>query len=129
MLTEPEGPSRIVVVVEATTASPTPDIAWLDALADGVRSTTGLALVVITDRAEMAAVGDTVVAVERRAAPHGSTRRRDAVILAGNGTPSPTFTPLQRSATTSTTLVVEPFVVGRALHRWNAGSNSSAHAR
>jgi len=115
VLADPDGPDRIVVVAEATSASPTPDISWLDALGDGVRSTTGLALVVVTDRAEMAAVGDTVVAVDQRAAPGGATRRRDAVITRANAAPSPTFAPLQRSASTSAALVVEPFVIGRAL--------------
>ncbi len=115
VLADPDGPGRIVVVAEATSASPTPDIAWLDALGDGVRSTAGLALVVVTDRAEVAAVGDTVVEIDRRPAQRGSTCRRDAVITRGNGAPSPAFAPLQRSASTSATLVVEPFVIGRAL--------------
>ena len=115
VLADADGPRRIVMIAEATSASPTPDTAWLNALGDGVRSTDGLALVVITDRAEMAAVGDTVVAVDRRAAPRGSTRRRDAVITRSNGAPTPTFSPLQRSASTSAALVVEPFVIGRAL--------------
>jgi S-DNA-T family DNA segregation ATPase FtsK/SpoIIIE len=115
VLADPDGPDRIVVVVEATSASPTPDIAWLDALGDGVRSTTGLALVVVTDHAEMAGLGDTVVAVDHRAALRGSARRRDAVITTGDGVPSPTFAPLQRSASASAMLVVEPFVIGRAL--------------
>ena len=115
VLADADGPTRIVVVAEATSASPTPDIAWLDALADGVRSTTGLALVVVTDRSEAAAVGDTVVAVDQRAAWRSSTRRRDAVITTSAGAPSPTFAPLQRSPSTSATLVVEPFVIGRAL--------------
>ena len=115
VLADAGGPTRIVVVAEATSASPTPDIAWLDALGDGVRSTNGLAMVVVTDRPEVAAVGDTVVAVDQRVALRGSTRRRDAVITRGNSAPSPTFAPLQRSASTSATLVVEPFVIGRAL--------------
>jgi S-DNA-T family DNA segregation ATPase FtsK/SpoIIIE len=115
VLADPEGPRRIVVVAEATSAGPTPDIAWLDALGDGVRSTTGLALVVVTDHSEIAAVGDTVVAVDRRAAPLGSARGRDAVIVTTNGATSPTFAPVQRSAPTSAALVVEPFVIGRAL--------------
>ena len=115
VLADADGPTRIVVVAEATSASPTPDIAWLDALGDGVRSTTGLAMVVVTDRSEVAVVGDTVVAVDQRVAPSGSTRRRDAVITTATGAPSPRFAPLQRSASTSATLVVEPFVLGRAL--------------
>ena len=115
VLSDADGPSRIVVVAEATIASPTPDIAWLHALGDGFRSTPGLALVVVTDRAEMAAVGDTVVAVDQRTAPRGSVRRRDAVITTGTGAPSPTFAPLQRSASTNAAPVVEPFVIGRAL--------------
>ena len=114
VLADPDGPDRIVVVTEATSASPTPDIAWLDALGAGVRETDGLALVVVTDRSEMAAVGDTVVTVDQRAA-RGSTRRRQAVITTGNGGPIPAFAPLQRSEPTSATLVVEPFVIGRAL--------------
>jgi DNA segregation ATPase FtsK/SpoIIIE-like protein len=115
VLADPEGPSRIVVVAEAMRASPTPDIAWLDALGDGIRSTTGLAMVVVTDRAEMATVGDTVVAVDQRPASRSTTRRRDAVITTDDGATSPAFAPLQRSAPTRSALVVEPFVVGRAL--------------
>lgn len=115
VLADPDGPSRIVVVAEATSASPTPAVAWLDELGDGVRSTAGLALVVVTDRAEAASVGDTVVEVDRRAAQRGSPGRRDAVITRGNGAPSPAFTPLQRSAPTTAALVIEPFVIGRAL--------------
>jgi S-DNA-T family DNA segregation ATPase FtsK/SpoIIIE len=114
VLADPDGPDRIVVVAEAAGASPTPDIASLDALGAGVRETAGLALVVVTDRAEIAAVGDTVVAVDQRAA-RGSSRHREAVITTGNGAPSPAFAPLQRSVSTSATLVVEPFVIGRAL--------------
>jgi hypothetical protein len=115
VLADADGPTRIVVVAEAASASSTPDLAWLAALGDGVRSTTGLALVVVTDRSEVAAVGDTVVAVDQRAGSHGSTRRRDAVITTGNGPPSLPFAPAQRSAPTSANLVVEPFVIGRAL--------------
>ncbi|MGE5211368.1 MAG: hypothetical protein ACM3MM_08875 [Acidobacteriota bacterium] len=115
VLADPDGPRRIVVVVEATSAAPTPDIEWLGALGDGVHSTAGLALVVVTDRSELAAVGDTVVAVDQRTAARGSTRRRDAVITTGNSAPGPTFAPLQRSASTNAGLVIEPFVIGRAL--------------
>ncbi len=115
VLADADGPTRIVVVAEATSAPPIPDIDWLNALGDGVRSTDGLALVVITDRPDVAAVGDTVVAIGQHADPPGSTRRRDAVITTRNGAPGPRFAPLQRSASTRAALVIEPFVLGRAL--------------
>ena len=116
VLADPDGPARIVVVTETTSTSPTPDTTWLDVLGDGVRSTDGLALVVVSDRAEVAAVADTVVTVDQRTAAGDSTRHRDAVITtAGDGAPTTTFTPLQRSASTSAALILEPFVIGRAL--------------
>ncbi len=115
VLDDPAGPARVVVVAEATRATPTLDLAWLEALSNGVRATDRLALVVVTDRAEVTVVGDTVIAVDQRSAGSGAPRRRDAVITTGNGAPGPAFVPLQRSASTSATLVLEPFVIGRAL--------------
>ena len=117
VLAAPDGPRRIVVVTETTIASPTPDIDWLRELGDGVHSTNGLALVVITDRPEVAALADalvTVVSTQGRTAVGGSTHRREAVITTPGGAPTAPFAPLQRSALAEVALVLEPFVVGRA---------------
>ena len=121
VLADPDGPARVVVVAEATSASPTPDAAWLRTFAEGVRSTNGLALVIVTDRAELADiaeiadVADTVVSIDGRAVTGGPTRRREAVVTTGDGRASAPFAPLQRSAPTTVALVLEPFVIGRPL--------------
>ena len=129
VLADPDGPDRVIVVAEATSTSATPDVGWLRALAEGVRSTDGLALVIVTDRPELAelaavsvtahgatglaGVADTVVTVDSRAAADGPTRRRSATVSTRDGAPGAPFTPLQRSAPASAALVLEPFVIGR----------------
>ncbi len=115
VLDDPAGPKRIVIAAEATGAAPTLDLGWLGALGDGTRSTERLALVVVTDLADVTVVGDTVIAVDQRIAGGGAARRREAVVTTRDGAPGPTFAPLQRSTSTSTTLVLEPFVIGRTL--------------
>jgi DNA segregation ATPase FtsK/SpoIIIE, S-DNA-T family len=116
LLDDPQGPTRIVVVVEAagdSTASPGEN--WLAALADGLRTIVGLAMVVVTDRPEVATlVGDTIIRVERRYDVPGAADRV-AVMTSPDGTTSETFTPLQPTASTVTALELRPFVVGRAL--------------
>lgn len=113
VLADPAGPARVLVVAEISGASPTTDLGWLRALGDGVRATDGLALVVVTDRPDVAELADTVVTVDGRLALGTSTRRRTAAVTAPDGTVDSPFEPLQRSAPPTVTLVLEPFVVGR----------------
>ena len=116
VLAEPEGPDRIVLVAEAANASRTsPDETWLAALAVGVRATSGLAMVVVTDRSDMThVVGDTAIRVERRDEIGRSDTRRVASVLT-LGITSQTFTPLQRTTPPIPLLELRPYVVGRAL--------------
>jgi DNA segregation ATPase FtsK/SpoIIIE, S-DNA-T family len=116
VLDDKEGPARIVLVAEAAEASTTsPDGTWLTALADGVRTTAGLALVVITDRPEVASVvGDTVIRVERRYDVPG-TAGRTALTATPDGSVGQAFTPLQPTPAAVAGLELRPFVVGRAL--------------
>ncbi len=115
LLTAAEGPTRIVMVTEATEAV-APDPTWLAALADGVRATSGLALVVVTDHADgVRSIGDTVIRVERHGDVRGPDDRRVATLAIRNEGPGPAFAPLQPSTTTASTLVMRPYVVGRAL--------------
>jgi S-DNA-T family DNA segregation ATPase FtsK/SpoIIIE len=113
VLADPAGPARVLVVVEISGPSASSDLGWLHALGDGVRAIDGLALLVVTDRADVAELADTVVTVDGRAAPGTSTRRRSATLTPADGTMGVPFEPLQRSAPPTVTLVLEPFVVGR----------------
>lgn len=115
VLAEPEGPDRIVLVAEAagvafTSSSET----WLGALAVGVHATSGLAMVVVTDRPDASNVGsNTVIRVERRNET-GPAHRVASVVTPG-GDVGETFTPLQRTPSPIATLELRPYVVGRAL--------------
>ena len=117
VLADPEGPDRIVLVTEDVGASSTsPDQAWLAALADGVHSTSGLAMVVNTDRVGVSPlVGDVVIRVEPFDDRFGSAGRRRATVLTRDGAREPVFAPLQRSASPVAALELRPYVVGRAL--------------
>ncbi len=117
VLAEPEGPHRIVLVAEAAGASGTSSSdTWLAALTVGVRATSGLAMVVVTDRPDMAqVVGDTVIRVELRDETGRPDTSRVATLLTSDGVAGQTFTPLQRTAPAIPTLELRPYVVGRAL--------------
>jgi S-DNA-T family DNA segregation ATPase FtsK/SpoIIIE len=115
VLAEPDGPDRIVLVAEAPSASTaSSDDTWLVALARGVRATSGLAMVVATDRSDMAnLLGDTVIRIEQ----HGDSRadaHRVASVTARDGTTGQPFTPLQRSPAPIADLELRAYVVGRA---------------
>jgi hypothetical protein len=118
VLADPDGPGRIVVVAEAPAVSvAAPDGAWLIELGEGVRATDGLALIVITDRADGADLaGDTVIRIQRRAGgKDGGAGRRSATIDDPDGSPGRSFVPVQRSLPPTDDLDVHPFVVGRRL--------------
>ena len=117
VLADPAGPDRIVLVTEDVSASSTsPDEEWLAALADGVRSTSGLAMVVITDRVGVSPlVGEVVIRVEPFDDPAGSAGSRRATVLTRDGDRGQVFAPLQRSASPVAALELRPYVVGRAL--------------
>jgi DNA segregation ATPase FtsK/SpoIIIE, S-DNA-T family len=110
------GPTRVVLVAEVAGASTTwPDGTWLTALAEGVRTIAGLAMVVVTDRPDVAnLLGDTVIRVERRYDVPG-IERRVAIVAAPDGSIAQQFTPLQPTTSAVASLVMRPFVVGRAL--------------
>jgi hypothetical protein len=110
------GPARVVLVAEVAGASTTwPDGTWLTALAEGVRTIAGLAMVVVTDRPDVAnLLGDTVIRVERRYDVPG-IERRVAIVAAPDGSIAQPFTPLQPTTSAVGGLVMRPFVVGRAL--------------
>jgi hypothetical protein len=116
VLADPAGPARIVVVTEAPGgAATTPGATWLSTLATGVRGISGLTMVVVTDRPELAELlGDTVVRVERRYDEPGIARRI-ALLAEADGTVGAAFSPLQPTASPATDLELRPFVVGRAL--------------
>lgn len=117
VLAEPDGPDRIVLVAEAASGAGASSVeTWLGALAVGVRATSGLAMVVITDRSDMTHEGgDTVIRVERRDETARPDTRRVASVLTPGGVASETFTPLQRTTSPIATLELRPYVVGRAL--------------
>jgi len=117
VLADPAGPERIVLVTEdANASSVSPDEAWLAALADGVRTTSGLAMMMVTDRIDAEALaGDAVIRVERFGDPTGPATRRRATVLTGDGVLGQAFAPLQRSASPIAELELRPYVVGRAL--------------
>jgi S-DNA-T family DNA segregation ATPase FtsK/SpoIIIE len=115
LIDDDEGPTQIVIVTEATDVA-APERAWLAALADGVRATSGLALVVITDRTDsVTSIGDTVIRVERQGDVRGSAARRVATLATRDDGPGPAFAPLQPTTTTTSTLAMRPYVVGRTL--------------
>jgi DNA segregation ATPase FtsK/SpoIIIE, S-DNA-T family len=116
LLNDRRGPARIVLVAEAGGDSTTsPGDSWLTALADGVRTIAGLAMVVVTDRPEVAnLVGDTVIRVERRYDVPGTVYRVAVIASPGDATDQP-FTPLQPTASAVPLLELRPFVVGRSL--------------
>jgi S-DNA-T family DNA segregation ATPase FtsK/SpoIIIE len=116
VLTGPDAPSRVVLVVEAPAVSvAAPDEAWLIELGEGVRATDGLALIVIADHADGSNLaGDTVIRVQRRAgATGGGAVRRSATIDNPDGSPGRPFVPVQRSLPPADSLDVFPFVTGR----------------
>ena len=116
VLADTEGPDRIVLVAEAASVSPTsPGEAWLTALANGVPTISGLAIVVVTDRPDIAnLVGDTVIRVERRHDVPG-TARRVAVAATPGGVTGQTLTPLQPTMSATDGLELQPYVLGRSL--------------
>ncbi len=116
VLAHPHGPARIVLVADAARSAATASgDRWLEALADGVRTVSGLAIVVVTDHPDVANfAADTVVHVERRHDVPGTTRRV-AHTATADGSFDEIFTPLQPSAATAVDLDLRPFVVGRAL--------------
>ncbi|HSP29556.1 MAG TPA: hypothetical protein VLN74_13475, partial [Ilumatobacteraceae bacterium] len=116
VLADPAGPVRIVVVTEAPGGAATsPGETRLTTLAAGVRDISGLTMVVVTDRPEMAdLLGDTVIRVERRYDEPG-TARRVAVLATGDGPVGEPFTPLQPTTSATADVELRPFVVGRAL--------------
>jgi hypothetical protein len=109
-------PARVVLVADMAGASTTwPDATWLTALAEGVRTIAGLAMVVVTDRPDVAnLLGDTVIRVDRRYDVPG-IERRVAIVVAPDGSIAQPFTPLQPTTSAVGGLVMRPFVVGRAL--------------
>jgi hypothetical protein len=133
VLDDPHGPARVVLVAEVAGASTTwPDGTWLTALAEGVRTIAGLAMVVVTDRPDAAnLLGDTVIRVERRYDVPG-IERRIAIVAASDGGIAQPFTPLQPTASAVAGLEMRPFVVGRALtpleRRVEQGAAQTANA-
>jgi S-DNA-T family DNA segregation ATPase FtsK/SpoIIIE len=117
VLADPAGPDRVVLVTEALDASfDASDRDWLEALTDGVRATSGLAMVVITDRVdELELVSDTVVRVEHHDDEMGSASSRRATVRTRADGHRVDVTPVQRSAAGLAALELRPFVVGRAL--------------
>jgi hypothetical protein len=122
VLTDPDGPSRVVVVAEAiSTPAMSPGDGWLRTLADGVHAVDGLALIVVSDRDSVAdLVGGTVIRVERLHDDAGAGSRRVATLTTGHGTSGldtsgTTFTPVRRTTTPVAGLELCPYVIGRSL--------------
>lgn len=117
VLADQAGPDRVVLVTEAVNDSlATSDEDWLGALAEEVRTTSGLAMIVVTDRVdEIGLASDTVVRVERRHDPVGSTPLRQATVHGRSQAPGEAFVPVQRSASAIAELELRPYVIGRAL--------------
>jgi hypothetical protein len=114
VLADPGGPTRVVLVAEDAIGSPTArDSSLLAELTDGVRSTDGLALIVITDRTEAAGlVADTIIRVRHHGGTRGAVARRTATLGDADGIEGPRFSPFQRTGSRHA-LEVSVFVVGR----------------
>ncbi len=119
VLAQPDGPARVVLVVDVehdvTTPSPH-DPSMLAALADGVRAVEGLSMIVVGNQPVLAVPeADTLISVERRDTAGSRTAHRVATITTlGDGGGRP-FTPLQPAAAREAALELRPAVIGRAL--------------
>lgn len=117
VLDDPDGPERILLVVEAGGLSPaTADAQLLASLVEGSRSMRGLAILVFSDRSDgPLPTGDTLIRVERRNVTGAAHRNRSATITIDGGAAGATFAPLQPGGASIGALELRPNVVGRVL--------------
>ena len=119
VLAQPDGPTRVILVVDAErdgTTRSTEDPAMLAALTDGARAIEGLTMIMVANHRGLSVPeADTLINVERRDAAGSRTASRVATIVAADGGVGRPFTPLQPVAARIVALELRPAVIGRAL--------------
>lgn len=118
VLADPNGPDRVLVVVDVGAGdeigTDAPSHHWLSALIDGARTTSGLGLLIISDRPDAVhPPAATLIRVERRAGANADVRA--ATITPGGGATSWPLVTLQPGTATVGPLELRPNVLGRAL--------------
>lgn len=112
------GPDRVLVVVEDSHSAPASlTRALIDTLVDGVHETSGVSLMVITNRADTphAAVADTFIRVWRDHPDGHGTLRRTAALTERHSRPGEPFAPIPPNAAAQPGLDIAAMVIGRPL--------------
>ena len=119
VLAQPNGPARVVLVVDAErdgAPQSIEDPAMLAALIDGARAIEGLSMIVVGNHPVLSVPEvDTLIDVERRDGAGSRTASRVATIVTADSGVGRPFTPLQPVPDRGGALEVRPAVIGRAL--------------